>query len=178
MTLTAILPVGGRSNGSDTVRYRAAPRIRIDVGLECSLELLHGVAAAREVAVAHEERLVVVIGVDHPERDTVGLAAAHLSRRGVVDVHAVQLDLEAPAAVPDLHVRLAEHREEVARAGLERVTHEQLGVHPHEQHLDATELALALDVREALVARVERHPVGLGDCRTHSSTPVRSGQRR
>ena len=68
------------------------PGVLVDVCLERSLEPLVRVVAAREVAVPDEERLLVVVGVDHPQRDLVGVVAAHLAGRRVVDVDALEVD--------------------------------------------------------------------------------------
>ena len=142
MTLTAILPVSGFGNGRETRSVERGPGVLVDVGLERGLQPLVRVLAAREVAVADEERLLVVVGVDHPERDLVGVAAADLAGGRVVDVDAAELDdhLVRRRLVDD--VGLAEDGEQVAGAGLlELLAHQQVGVHPHQEHRDAAELA-------------------------------------
>ena len=53
-------------------RYRLCPRVLVDVGLQSPLEPRVRVLAASEVAVADEERLLVVGSVDHPQGDLVG----------------------------------------------------------------------------------------------------------
>ena len=53
-------------------------------------------------------------------------------------------------------VGLAEDGEQVAGAGLlQLLAHQQVGVHPHHQHRDAAELAVARDAGEALVGRLD-----------------------
>ncbi len=48
--------------------------------LQGSLELLVGLVGAREVGVADEEALAVVVGVDEPAGDVVGRGVADLAR--------------------------------------------------------------------------------------------------
>ena len=58
----------------------------VDVCLECGLEALVRVVAAREVAVPDEEGLAVVVRVDHPQRGLVGVVAPDLAGGRVVDI--------------------------------------------------------------------------------------------
>lgn len=89
---------------------------------------------------AHEERLPVVGGVHPPRRHAVGPAAAHRD------------------------VGLTEDGEQVAGAGLlEILAHQQVGVHPHEQHLDPARAARPGDLGEAVLAGLDGDPVVLGD---------------
>lgn len=94
---------------------------------ERPLQLLVGPVAAREIGVAHEEALAVVVGVDEPAGDVGSGVAANLPGGGIVDVETLDLDLN-PAiragfdlpglGVHRLNVRLAEDHEQVAAAGL------------------------------------------------------------
>ena len=118
------------------------PRRLVDLGAQRTLQLLVGLVGTREVGVPHEEALAVVVGVDEPAGDIVGAVAAHLTGRRVVDVHALEGDLEIAGHVHgrDVDVGLAEDHEEVAGAGLleQFVTHAQVGVHARGEHLQCT----------------------------------------
>ena len=96
MTLTAIRPLVGSREGARDGRVERRPGGLVDVGAEGALELVVGVVGAEEVGVADEELLVVVGGVDEPAGDVVGRVAADDAGRRVVDVEAVDLDLELP----------------------------------------------------------------------------------
>jgi len=59
--------------------------------------------------VAHEEALLVVVGVDEPAGDLVGGVGADLAGGGVVDVEAAEFDLQLAAFEgAQLEVGLAE----------------------------------------------------------------------
>src|SRR3972149_8513246 len=93
-------------------RVQGSPGGLVDVGAEGALELVVGVVAAEEVGVAHEEVLGVVVGVDEPAGDVVGRVAADLAGGRIVDVEAVDLDLElAIIGGPGLDVGAAEDGE-------------------------------------------------------------------
>ena len=144
MTFTAILPDLGLVERPAHRAVETAPGRFVDLGPERPLELVVGFVGPGEVGVADEEALAVVVGVDEPAGDVVGGAAADLPGRRVVHVHAPDLDDDLPVLLlRDLHVRLAEDHEQVARAGLleQLVAHRQVGVHPGGQH---GQLAVAL----------------------------------
>ena len=80
---------------------------------------------------ADEEALLVVVGVDEPGGDALGVAGADVAGVGVEHVDAVDLERDGVVAlVEDVDVGLAEHDEQVALAGvLQLVGHVQVGVH-------------------------------------------------
>ena len=55
----------------------------VDLGLECGFEALVGVILTEEVGLAHEETLFVVVAIDEPAGDVVGLGAADFAGGGV-----------------------------------------------------------------------------------------------
>ena len=121
------------------------PRLLVDLGFERGLERLVRVVGAEEIGVPKEEALLVVIGVDEPAGDGIGVVAADLAGIGVEDVDAFDLDLDlalvgvAAFSREDVDVRLAEDDEEVALAGvLQVIGHVQVGVNSCLEHGDTT----------------------------------------
>src|SRR4051794_23202360 len=86
-----LVPLSGGREGARGGLVHRFPSFRIDVRLERHLEPLIGVVAPSEVAMTHEERLAVVVGVDHPESDLAGVIASYFARRRVVDVNTLQV---------------------------------------------------------------------------------------
>ena len=88
---------------------------------------------------AHEEALGVVVSVDEPHRDAVGVIAPDFALRRVKDIYAAYLDLQLVVrSVEQLDVRLAEDYEQVgAWARLQVRCHVQVGVHAGLEHCDA-----------------------------------------
>ena len=80
---------------------------------------------------ADEEALLVVVGVDEPGGDAVGVVGADFAGVGIEHVDALHAHLDvAVADILDVDVRLAEDDEEIALAGvLQLVGHVQVGVH-------------------------------------------------
>ena len=64
------------------VAVQRRPRVLVDLGLERRLERLVRIVRAEEVRVADEEALLVVVGVDEPAGDAVGIVAADLAGLG------------------------------------------------------------------------------------------------
>ena len=63
---------------------------------------------------AHEEAFLVVVGIDEPAGDAVGVVASDFAGVGVENVHTVDLDLDlALLSVEDVDVGFAEDDEEV-----------------------------------------------------------------
>ena len=69
------------------------PGFLVDFGFEGGLEGFVGVVGAEEVGVAHEEAFLVVVGIDEPTSNAIGVVAANLTGVGVEDVHAMNGDL-------------------------------------------------------------------------------------
>ena len=105
--------------GAGEIAVQRLPRLLVDLRLEGGLECLVGVVGAKEVGVADEKALLVVVGVDEPAGYAVRAVAADLTGAGVEDVNAVDLDLDLVLfGAQDVEVRLAEDDEEVAHAGV------------------------------------------------------------
>src|SRR3989344_1414535 len=98
------------------------PDLFWDVGLERLPQLLIRLVCAEEASVRHIECLAVVVGVDKPRSDIMLKLTitrrANLAFDRVVYVHADNLDDNAFFGRLDLHIWLAERKEEVAGAGL------------------------------------------------------------
>ena len=90
MTFTAIRPDAGFGNGREVSRVEARPGLLVDLGLQRRLQRLVGIVGAEEVGVADEEALLVVVGVDEPERDAVGALGDHLAGLRLEHVDAVR----------------------------------------------------------------------------------------
>jgi len=104
--------------GAREVAVERFPGVLVDLGLECGLERLVGVVLAQEVGVAHEEALTVVVRVQEPAGDAIGVVALDLARAGVEHVHAVDLHLVgAVGARVQGDIGLAEDHEQVALCG-------------------------------------------------------------
>ena len=69
------------------------PGFLVDLGFEGGLQGLVRIVRAEKIGVADEEALFVVVGVDEPAGDAVGVVAADFAGIGVEDIHAVDLDL-------------------------------------------------------------------------------------
>ena len=82
----------GRVEGAAGGGVQGRPGGFVDFGAEGALELVVGLAGAKEVGVADEEALAAVVGVEEPAGDVVGGAAADLAGGGVVDVQALDGD--------------------------------------------------------------------------------------
>ncbi len=94
---------------------------------------------------ANEKALPVVVGIDEPAGYVVGRCRANLPCRGIIHVHALDLDLH-PAVlagldlacfrVQGLNVRFPEHHEQVAGPNLfeQLVTHGKVRVHLGRQY--------------------------------------------
>ena len=97
MTFTAIRPVAGRANGRDVGAVEGRPGFLVDLGLQRGLEALVGVVRAEEIGVADEEALLVVVGVDEPGGDALGVVGADVAGVGIEDVDAVDLHADRPS---------------------------------------------------------------------------------
>ena len=65
----------------------------VDFGFEGCLEGFVRVVGAEEIGMAHEEALLVVVGIDEPAGDAVGAVTADLAGVGVEHVDAMNGDL-------------------------------------------------------------------------------------
>ena len=93
MTFTAMRPEVGLGKGRGGVAVEGFPGFLVDFGFQGGLEGFVGVVGAEEVGVAHEEAFLVVVGIDEPAGDAIGVVAADFAGVGVEDVHAVDSDL-------------------------------------------------------------------------------------
>ena len=80
--LAGVGPVKRATSG----RVQLRPGRLVHLGPERPLQLLIRLVPAREIGVAHEETLAVVVRVDEPAGDVGGRVAANLPGGGVVDV--------------------------------------------------------------------------------------------
>ena len=168
----------GFVEGAGGVAVEGLPGFGVDFGFEGGLEAFVRVGGAEEVGVADEEAFFVVVGVDEPTGDFVGVAAFDLAGLGLEDVDTVDLDAElAVVAGQELNIGLAEDDEEVAGAGVfEFVGHVEVGVHAGLEDRDRAELGelrrVGVVIERAgdqhLEARIARlagrgHQIGPGD---------------
>lgn len=84
---------GWLGEGPGGVAVERFPGFQVDLGFEGGLESFVGVVGTEKVSVAHEEAFLVVVGVDKPAGDAVGVVATDFSGVGVEDIHAVDSDL-------------------------------------------------------------------------------------
>ena len=110
---------GGDGDGAGGVAVEGIPGVGVDFGAEGGFQGFVGIVLTEEVGVADEETLAVVVGVDEPAGDAVGVVAAHFAGAGIEDVHAVDLhpDVAVCVRIEYVDVGLAENDEEVADAG-------------------------------------------------------------
>jgi len=64
------------------VAIERGPGFGVDFGLEAGFERAIGVVGAQEVGVTHEETFFVVVGVNKPTGDAIGVVTAHLAQFG------------------------------------------------------------------------------------------------
>src|SRR2546425_10355819 len=98
---------------------------------------------------AHEEALLIVVGIDEPAGDAAGAVAAHLASTGIEDVDAVHFDTDA-TSVNRQHrdVGFTEDDEEVPLSGVLKVlSHVEVGVHARLHHWNPAETAELRGVR-------------------------------
>ena len=138
---------GGFGEWPRRVAVQSGPSVGVDLGFERGLEGSVRVLHAEEVGVAHEKTLLVVVRVDEPTGDAVGIVAAYLAAARMEDVHASNLDLNPVVFGPvvadrnDVYVGLPKDHEQVALARvLEVVGHVKVGVDPWLQHANAAQL--------------------------------------
>ena len=88
------------------------PGFRVDLRLQCRFQRAVGIVRAEEIGVADEEALFVVVGVDEPASNAIGVVADDLAGLRLEHIDAV--DLHAQLAVLlmyQIDVRLAEDNE-------------------------------------------------------------------
>ncbi len=85
---------GGFVEGSRGVAIERSPGVGVDFGFEGGFEGFVGVVCTEEVGVADEEAFFVVVGVDEPAGDFVGVAGADVAGLGMKDIDAVEFDLQ------------------------------------------------------------------------------------
>ena len=93
MTLTAMRPESGLSNGRDVSLCSVDQASASISALSVVFSDLYGSACSQEVGVADKEGLFVVVGVDKPAGDPIRPVAAYFARIGVEHIHAVDPDL-------------------------------------------------------------------------------------
>jgi len=132
---------GGCFEGARGVAVQGAPGFFVDFGSQCGAERFIRIVGAEEVGVADEEAFFVVIGIDEPAGDAVGVVAADFAAVGVEDVDAVEFDLpEVVFEGDEVNIGFAEDDEEVGFVGfLEVGGHVEVGVHAGFEDGDAAE---------------------------------------
>ena len=141
MTLTAMRPDVGLSNGREVSLWRRRPGFLVDLGLERRLQRLVGIVRAEEVGVADEEALLVVVGVDEPAGDAV-------RRRRCGSRRCCGSNTSTPLILT--RITAAARRAGSSMSGSPNTTnrlplpvflrslgHVQVGVHPRLEHRDA-----------------------------------------
>src|SRR5258707_1276944 len=101
------------------VAVEGRPRLLVNLGLERGLQRSVGIVGSKEVRVADEETLLVVVGVDEPAGDAIRAIAAHLTHIGIEDIHTPY----PHPYLPTLHgaedyIGLSEENEQIALAGV------------------------------------------------------------
>lgn len=84
---------GGLFKGAGGGTVEAVPGLFVDLGFEGGFEGFVGIVLAEEVGVADEKGFAVVVGIDHPAGDAVGVVAADFAFFGVEDIDALDSDL-------------------------------------------------------------------------------------
>ena len=102
---------------------------------------------AKEVGLAHEEALAVVVAVDEPAGDVVGFVATDFAGGGVEHINTVNLYLDliglsiGTSRIEDVDVGFAEDHKQVALAAVGQILlHVQIGVHTRFEHGNGAEL--------------------------------------
>ena len=87
-------PTGLRlREGPRSVAMKRFPGFLVDFGFEGGLEGFVGIVGAEEICVPDEKALVVVIGIDKPARNIVGIVAPDFTGVGMEYVDAMNGDL-------------------------------------------------------------------------------------
>ena len=121
----------GFGEGAGGVAVEGRPGVFVDFGLQGRFQCLVGIVGAQKVGLADEETLLVVVGIDEPAGDAVGVDGADIAGLGVEDIHSVDLDLNLSVlCIDDFDIGFAEDDEEIPLAGiLQIIRHVQVGVH-------------------------------------------------
>lgn len=127
--------------GTRRIGVECAPRLLVDLRLQCGFERGIGIIRAQEIGVADEEAFFVVIGVDELGGDAFGVIAANVPRVWIEHVNAVHLHADFLAAIiEDFDIRLSEDDEHVAAAGVfQLVRHMHVRIDPGLENLERAE---------------------------------------
>ena len=93
MTLTAIRPDCGLSNGREVLLLRVAQASALISALRVVLRALWGVVGSKKIGVAYGETLFVVVSIDKPAGDAVSIVATDFAGVRMEHVHAMDSDL-------------------------------------------------------------------------------------
>ena len=83
----------GFGEGAGGIAVQGVPGLGVDLGLEGGFQGLVGIVGSQEVGVANEEAFLVVVRVDEPAGNALGVVAAHLAGGGMEHIHSVDGDL-------------------------------------------------------------------------------------
>jgi hypothetical protein len=81
----------GLCKRNERVPVERFPVFKVYLSLERCLEALVGIVLAKEVGLAHEEAIAVVIAIDEPAGNVVGLVTADFAGGGIKEI--LELDL-------------------------------------------------------------------------------------
>src|ERR1043166_2196993 len=102
-----------------SVTVERLPGFAINFRLQGRLQGAIGIIRSQEIGVADKEAFLVVIGVNEPARDPIGVIADHLAGLWLEDVHTANIDLDlALLSIQNLDIRLAEYCEEISLPGI------------------------------------------------------------
>ncbi|MCX8519722.1 MAG: hypothetical protein ORN21_06280, partial [Methylophilaceae bacterium] len=70
---------GRRGKGARSIAVEAIPCLKVDVGFERGFKRFVGVVGTQKIGVADEKTFLVIVGVDKPAGDVVGVVADHFA---------------------------------------------------------------------------------------------------
>ena len=115
-----------------------SPRLFVYLGLQRCLQRLVLILCSLEVGLSNEEALVVVIGVDEPACDAIGVVTDDLPGCWMEHVHPVESHTDlVVGSIQYIYVGLSKDNEKITAARvLELFRHMEISVHPGLQHRD------------------------------------------
>ena len=98
-------------------RIERRPCRFVDLGSQRAFQLFVGFIRAQEVGVTDEETFFVVVSVDEPSGNAIGVVANHFAGLRLKDVHTIHFHAKHPVfLIQERYVGLAENHKEVALA--------------------------------------------------------------
>ena len=126
--------------GSGGIAVKAFPSFLVDLCFESCFERFVRVAGSQEVGMTDKEAFFVVVGVDEPASNLIGVAGADITRLRMKYIDSVDVHLNLPTLyLVDVDVWLAEDDKQIACSGvLQRICHVEVGIHPGFEDGDAS----------------------------------------